>query len=194
LIGADCDLREAVTMNIGTASDRGITVVGDRCLLMVNAHVGHDCQVGDDVTMANNVALGGHVTVENNVFIGGQSVVHQFVRIGQGAMIGGTSGVAADIIPFGFAFGQRAALVGLNVVGLRRRGIDRAALHRLRRAYRRLFLGEGLFQERLAEVERDFADDPRVAAVTAFIRAGGKRPLTMAAGRAAAGDNAGDAP
>src|SRR6476646_2816187 len=89
VIGADCDIREAVTMNTGTEDDRGVTAIGERCLLMVGSHVGHDCQVGSDVTFANNVVLGGHVTVGNFVVFGGQSAVRQFVRIGESAMIVG---------------------------------------------------------------------------------------------------------
>jgi UDP-N-acetylglucosamine acyltransferase len=134
VVGADCEIREAVTMNIGTEDDRGETVVGDRCLFMAGAHVGHDCQVGNKVIFANNVALGGHVVVGDHVFFGGQAAVHQFVRIGEGAMIAGLSGIRADIIPFGYAIGQTARLTGLNVVGLRRRGHSRSDLHRLRRA------------------------------------------------------------
>ena len=114
VIGADCDIREHVTMNTGTEDDRGVTEVGDKCFLMVNTHVGHDCKVGNNVIMANNAVLGGHVVVEDFVFIGGNSAIHQFVRIGESVMISGVAGVAADIIPFGFAIGQRAVLDGLD--------------------------------------------------------------------------------
>ena len=85
-IGTDCEIRENVTMNTGTEDDGGLTAVGDKCLFMVGSHVGHDCMVGNNVTMANNAALGGHVVVEDYVFIGGHSAVHQFVRIGRRAM------------------------------------------------------------------------------------------------------------
>jgi UDP-N-acetylglucosamine acyltransferase len=192
VIGADCDLREAVTMNTGTEDDRAVTEVGDRCLFMVNAHVGHDCRVGNDVIFANNVALGGHVNVGDSVMIGGQSAVHQFVRIGEGAMIAGVTGVASDVIPFGFAIGQRAYLKGLNVVGLRRRGIGRSDLQRLRRAYQVLFLGEGQIRDRLDAVEREFAGAAIVGRIVAFIRDGGRRPLAMPQGRGPAADADGD--
>lgn len=177
IIGTDCDIREGVTMNTGTEDDRGVTSVGDRCFFMVGSHVGHDCTVGNDVTMANNAVLGGHVVVGNNVFFGGQAAVHQFVRIGEGAMIGGLSGVRSDLIPFGYAVGQLADLVGLNVVGLKRRGANRADLHKLRRAYRALFLGEGQFQERVEKVAAEFELDPMLGKIIAFIQAGGSRPL-----------------
>src|SRR4051794_26061251 len=119
VVGVSCDIRENVTMNTGTEEGGGVTQVGDRCLFMVGSHVGHDCAVGNHVTFANNAVLGGHVTVGDNVFIGGQSAIHQFTRIGEGAMIGGVSGVREDVIPFGFALGQSAVLVGLNILGLR---------------------------------------------------------------------------
>jgi UDP-N-acetylglucosamine acyltransferase len=177
VVGARCDLRESVTMNTGTAGGGGITRVGDRCFLMVGTHIGHDCQVGDDVIFANNVVLGGHVVVGNHTFLGGHVGIHQFVRIGEGAMMAGMSGVRDDIIPFGFVLGVPGALVGLNIVGLRRRGVTRAQMHQLRRAYRALFFVEGRSADRIEAVEREFGSDPMVGKVVAFIRAGGKRPL-----------------
>ena len=104
------------------------------------SHVGHDCIVGNNVTMANNAVLGGHCMVEDYVIFGGHSAVHQFVRIGEGAMIAGMTGIGADVIPFGFAIGQRGVLDGLNVVGMRRRGYSRFDIQRLRQAYRSLFM------------------------------------------------------
>ena len=164
-------------MNTGTESGGGITRVGDRCSFMVGSHVGHDCEVGNDVTLANNVVLGGHVSVGNYTFLGGHVAIHQFVRIGEGVMMAGMSAARDDIIPFGFALGQTGALVGLNMVGLRRRGATRAEMHRIRRAYRSLFFVEGRLADRLEAVEREFAGDPMVGKIVAFIRAGGKRPL-----------------
>jgi UDP-N-acetylglucosamine acyltransferase len=144
---------------------------------MVGSHVGHDCEVGDSVTLANNVVLGGHVSVGDHTFLGGHVAIHQFVRIGEGVMMAGMSAARDDIIPFGFALGQTGALVGLNVVGLRRRGATRAELHRVRRAYRALFFVEGRMADRVEAVTREFPDDPMVGKIVAFIRAGGKRPL-----------------
>src|SRR6204780_37393 len=160
IIGAACDLRESVTMNTGTEDGGGVTRVGDRCSFMVGSHVGHDCQVGNDVTLANNVVLGGHVSVGDHTFLGGHVAIHQFVRIGEGVMMAGMSAARDDIIPFGFALGQTGALVGLNMVGLRRRGATRAEMHRIRRAYRSLFFVEGRLADRLEAVERAFAGDP----------------------------------
>jgi len=177
VIGAACDIREHVTMNLGTEDGGGTTSVGDRGFFMVGSHVGHDCHVGDDVVLANNAVLGGHVTLGNRVVLGGAAAIHQFVRIGESAMVSGVSGVGADIIPFGFAIGQRAVLDGLNVVGMRRRGFSRDDIHRLRSAYHALFLGEGVFRDRLARAERAYPDDALIGGILAFIRAGGSRPL-----------------
>jgi UDP-N-acetylglucosamine acyltransferase len=148
---------------------------------MVGSHVAHDCQVGNNVTFANNAVLGGHVSVGDHVFLGGQVAVHQYVRVGEGAMLGGVSGITRDVIPFGFAFGLAAHLVGLNVVGLKRRGASSEAVRRIRRAYNSLFQNEGAFRERLAAVTEEFAEDPLVGKIIQFIRDGGNRPLMMPA-------------
>ena len=177
VIGARCELREGVTMNTGTEDGGGVTRVGERCSFMVGSHVGHDCQVGNNVTLANNTVLGGHVEVGDFTFLGGHVAIHQFVRIGEGVMMAGMSAARDDIIPFGFALGQTGALVGLNIVGLRRRGVTKTEMHRIRRAYRSLFFVEGRIADRIEAVAREFADDPVVGKMIAFIRAGGKRPL-----------------
>jgi UDP-N-acetylglucosamine acyltransferase len=179
VIGADCDIREHVTISIGTEDDRGVTEIGDGCFLMVGSHVGHDCQVGSKVIMSNNTLLAGHVSVGDNVMFGGSAAVRQFVRIGNGAMIVGLSGVRADVIPWGTVHGPLAHLVGLNVVGMRRNGIAKADILALRRAYDLLFFGEGEFRARVDRIEAEFASDQTVRKMIEFIRAG-KRPLTMA--------------
>ena len=177
IIGAHCELREGVTMNTGTEAGGGVTSIGARCSFMVGSHVGHDCHVGNSVTLANNTVLGGHVEVGDFTFLGGHVAIHQFVRIGEGVMMAGMSAARDDIIPFGFALGQTGALVGLNIVGLRRRGATKAEMHRIRSAYRSLFFVEGRIADRIEAVAREFADDPIVGKMIAFIRAGGKRPL-----------------
>jgi UDP-N-acetylglucosamine acyltransferase len=189
IVGADCDIRENVTINSGTEDDRGVTEVGDRCFLMAGTHVAHDCKVGNGVTFANNVLLGGHSEVGDNVVFGGQVAVRQFVRIGEGAMIVGLSGVRADVIPFAMAHGPLAHLIGLNVVGLRRRGLTRAQLHEIRQAYQAIFFGDGTFAERVKAAEAEYASQPLLATIFDFIRTA-KRPLTMAVHRADLGDSA----
>jgi UDP-N-acetylglucosamine acyltransferase len=194
MVGADCDIRENVTMSIGTEDDRGVTEVGERCFFMAGSHVAHDCAVGNDVVFANNVALGGHVSVGDHTVFGGNAVVRQHLRVGEGAMIAGASGVRADVIPFGCAQGPLANLVGLNVVGLRRRGVAREEIRRLRQAYQALFFGPSAFRERVERVAAEFADQPMVARVVAFIRAGGTRPLSMAIDRHSGGGAAAAVP
>lgn len=181
VIGSDCRIREGVTISTGSEDGGGVTTVGHRCFLMANSHIAHDCIVGNDVTFANNAVLGGHVVVEDHVFIGGNSAVLQFVRVGESAMLGGVSGITRDVIPFGFAFGPKADLVGLNVVGLRRRGFGRADILGLRRAYRMLFHGPGTFADRKSQTSAAFAGHPAVAKVIAFIDRAGSRPLMMTA-------------
>jgi UDP-N-acetylglucosamine acyltransferase len=183
VIGADCDIRENVTANTGTEDGGGVTQIGDHCFLMVGAHVGHDCHVGNHVVFANNVLLGGHVTVSDYVVFGGGVAVRQFSRIGEGAMIVGMSGVRADIIPFGMASGTPLAdLIGLNVVGMRRRGLSKADIHRVRAAYQALFFGQGDFRARIEHVAAEHGGDANVGKIIDFIRTG-KRPFTMAVKR-----------
>ncbi len=176
-IGADNVIREHVTMNPGTDGGGGVTRIGNGGLFMVGAHVAHDCQVGDQVILVNNVTLGGHVVVQDHAIVGGLSGVHQFVRIGQHAMVGGMSAVESDVIPYGSVMGNRAYLSGLNIVGLKRRGFARERIHALRNAYRLLFAAEGTMQERLADVAEMFADNPLVMDIVAFIRADSSRAL-----------------
>jgi len=176
-IGARTQIREHCTIHRGTVTGAGATRVGADCLLMAVVHVAHDCDVGNGVVIANNVVMGGHVTIGANAVIGGSAAIHQFVRIGRGAMVGGVSGVEADVIPFGSVIGNRARLAGLNVIGLRRRGVGRAQLMQLRAAVRQLFWGEGVFAERLALVRSAYGADPLAAEVLDFAAASSKRGL-----------------
>lgn len=157
-IGAHNTIREHVTINPGTEGGGMITKVGNHCLFMVGAHIAHDCQVGDHVILANNATLAGHVTVGDGAIIGGLAAIHQFVRIGRHAIIGGMSGVEKDVIPYGSVIGERANLAGLNLVGLKRRNVDREAIHALRGAYRELFEShEGILAERIRVVRDMYA-------------------------------------
>ncbi len=178
-IGANNLIREQVTMNAGTDHGGLVTRVGDGGMFMVGSHVAHDCQVGNAVIFANAATLGGHCVVEDNVIISGLSAIHQFVRIGAFAFIGGMTGVENDVIPYGMAIGNRAGLSGLNIVGLKRLGVAREQIHRLRKAYRLLFAGEGNLLSRIADVEARFADDDRVQQIIQFIRAPSKRALCV---------------
>ena len=177
VIGAECQIREGVTMSTGTEDGGGVTEVGDRGFFMANSHVGHDCRVGRDVVLANGAVLGGHCEVGDSVFMGGLSAAHQFTRIGTSAMVAGITGVRSDVIPFGFAVGSLAYLTGLNVVGMKRRKLSRQAMHTVRRAYRELFFGSETFARRLDAVEAADAGEPTVATIVAFVREGGDRAL-----------------
>ena len=191
-IGAGCVLREHVTVHRGTVTGSGVTRVGPGCLLMAVAHVAHDCDIGRDVIIANNVVMGGHVGIGDGARIMGSAALHQFVRIGAGAVVGGVTGVERDVIPYGSVLGNRARLVGLNWVGLRRSGADAASLHRLRRAFRMLFPRAGehaAFAERLGAVRAEFGCEPKVAEILAFIDADSRRGLTPSAGRALEDDD-----
>ncbi len=169
-VGADCIIREYVSMNRGTTQGRGLTTVGDRGFFMANAHVGHDAVVGNDVIFANSVGVAGHTRIGDSVFIGGLSAVHQHTRIGDGAMIAGVTGVRSDVIPFGFAVGSLAVLGGLNVVGMKRRGFSRETMHQVRSAYKRLFDDGGTRAARLDAIEADYRTIEPVMKIVAFAR------------------------
>jgi len=180
-IGPRTQIREHCTIHRGTVTGSGVTTVGADCMLMAVVHVAHDCAIGDGVIIANNVVMGGHVSIADNAVVGGASALHQFVRIGRGAMIGGASGVEADVIPFGSVLGNRARLAGLNIVGLKRRGFDKDQIRRLRVAFKCLFETDGVFAQRLAEARARFVGDALVGEVLAFIEAPSHRGLVRAA-------------
>ena len=179
-IGARTQVREHCTIHRGTVTGKGITRVGADCLLMAVAHVAHDCSVGDHVIIANNAVMGGHVSIGDHAVIGGAAAIHQYVRIGRAAMIGGVSGVEADVIPFGSVLGNRARLVGLNVIGLKRRGFDKTQIQLLHNAFRDLFHHEGVFAQRLATARVRYGEQALVAEVLAFIDAPSHRGLIRA--------------
>jgi len=178
-IGPKSIIREHVTVNPGTEGGHMATRLGSNCLLMIGAHVAHDCELGDNVTLVNSATLGGHVSIGDGAIIGGLSAVHQFVRIGAYAFIGGMSGIAADVIPFGMAIGNRANLCGLNIVGLRRKGFPREQIHELRQAYRMLFASEGTLMERLEDVESMFSANPLVKQIIDFIKTQSERSFCV---------------
>ncbi|MDZ5647812.1 acyl-ACP--UDP-N-acetylglucosamine O-acyltransferase [Nitrospirillum sp. BR 11828] len=176
IIGRNNRIREHVTMSIGTEGGGMVTRVGDGCLFMASTHVGHDCQVGNNVIMANNATLAGHVEVGDNAILGGLSAVLQWVRIGAHAMIGGMSGVENDVIPYGLVKGDRAFLAGLNLVGLTRHGFAREDIQSLRSAFDGIFGQEGTLMDRMAAVESAHPA-PVVGEVLTFIRGRNGRPL-----------------
>ena len=179
-IGSDCDIRQSVTMSLGTEEGGGVTVVKDRGFFMANCHVGHDCHVGDDVVMANCAGLGGHCVVGDHVFMGALSGVHQHTRIGRYAMIGGVSGVREDVIPFGLVAGSFARLSEINIVGMRRGKFPADSIRAVRSTYRILFLEGGAMAQRLDDAEAKYGADEVAAQVIAFVRNRGRRPICQA--------------
>lgn len=174
VIGARNRIREHVTMNTGTEGGGGVTRVGDDGLFMAGCHVAHDVQVGNRVIIVNNAALAGHCLIEDDVIIGGLSGVHQWVRIGQGAIIGAVTMVTNDVIPHGLVQAPRGELDGLNLVGLKRRGVARSDITALRAAFQMLAQGEGSFQERARRLG-DETESDYVRQIVNFITAGSDR-------------------
>jgi len=180
-IGEDCVIREHVTFNCGSKKGHNLTKIGARGFFMAYSHIGHDCVVGDDCTFANGAQLAGHVTLGDGVILGGLSAIQQFGRIGRGAMLGGCSGANLDLIPFGIAAGDHAKLAGLNIVGLKRRGVSRPAIHAMRAAYRAIFLSdEGKMADRVARAREQWGEIPEVREILDFIDAPAKRAIMPA--------------
>ena len=164
-VGKRNRIREHVTMNVGTAGGGGVTRVGDDGLFMAGCHVAHDTQIGDRVVVVNSSAIAGHCVIEDDVIIGGLSGIHQRVRIGRGAIIGALSMVTNDVVPHGLVMGPRGTLDGLNLVGLKRKGVARADITALRAAFQTLKDGEGTFQDRA----RRLADESESAYVQQMV-------------------------
>jgi UDP-N-acetylglucosamine acyltransferase len=183
IIGKRCRIREGATLNTGTEGGGGITRVGDDCLIMTGAHVGHDAQIGNRVILVNQVAIAGHCVLGDDVIVGGLSGVHQWVRIGQGAIIGAVTMVTNDVIPYGLVQAPRGELDGLNLVGLKRRGVDRSEITALRAAYQTLAQEDGSFQDRARKLAEE-SDSPLVREIADFILSKSDRSfLTPKGGR-----------
>ncbi|MFN4098794.1 MAG: acyl-ACP--UDP-N-acetylglucosamine O-acyltransferase [Pararhodobacter sp.] len=174
VVGQRCRIREGATLNTGTEGGGGVTRVGDDCLLMTGAHVGHDAQIGNRVILVNQVAIAGHCVLGDDVIVGGLSGVHQWVRIGRGAIIGAVTMVANDVMPFGLVQAPRGELEGLNLVGLKRKGVERAEITALRAAYQMLAQGEGTFLDRARRLSGE-TDSVHVREITDFILAASDR-------------------
>ena len=175
-IGENNTIREYVTINPGTKGGGGKTVVGDKCLFMISSHIAHDCFIGNEVVIANNVAVAGHAIIEDSVIIGGNSGVQQFTRIGRLAMVGGMTGVSKDIIPFGLSFGNRNYLQGINLIGLRRKKYENKKIIELDEAYKKIFSSKN-FQENIVKINGEYKTNELVQEVTNFISKDKKRPF-----------------
>jgi UDP-N-acetylglucosamine acyltransferase len=174
IIGEGNRIREHVTMNTGTQGGGGITRIGNGGLFMAGCHVAHDVIIGDRVVLVNSAAVAGHCVLEDDVIVGGLSGIHQFVRIGQGAIIGAVTMVTNDVIPYGLVQAPRGELDGLNLVGLKRKGVARSDITALRAAFQMLAQGEGTFQNRASRLGDD-TDSDYVKQIVNFILADSDR-------------------
>lgn len=179
IIGNNNDIREHVTMHQGSEAGRQETVIGDDNLFMVGSHIAHDCIVGNSVTFANNATIGGHVSVGDFANLGGLCAVHQWSRIGEYSFVGGMAGLEGDLIPYGTCKANRAYLNGLNLVGLKRQGMDRNAIKTLREAFKAIFTGDGVFSERVEVAATTFKDSPEAMNIIKFIQASKSRSICM---------------
>jgi len=179
IIGNNNVIREYTTIQPGTEAANMETVVGSNSLFMLGTHIAHDCVVGDNVIFANNATIAGHVIVEDNVRIGGLAAVHQFVRIGRNAIIGGVTAVVRDVIPYGMVTGDRASLDGINLVGLRRQGIDREEITALQDAVEIVFAKEQTMNENIEIVKTKYPNSKMVQQLLAFLEVQTSRSYTL---------------
>ena len=177
VIGDNNIFREHVTIHPGTEIGSKITTIGNNGLFMVGCHVAHDCIVGDNVIFVNGAVIGGHVEIGDFCYLGGYSAIHQFCRIGKHAIIGASTMVEGDVIPFSSVVGARGKLSGLNLVGLKRRSFKRDDIKLLRQVYRLLFAPEGTFTERLREVKEVFGNKPLANEILNFLNNNSHRSI-----------------
>ncbi len=180
VIGKNCKIREYCTINPGTKGGGGITTIGNNCLLMIGTHIAHDCLVDDNVIFANHSTLAGHVIIEKNVVVGALSAIHQFSRIGEGAMIGGMSGITADVPPFCTATGNRARLNGLNIVGLKRNKFTKNEISELRKVYNYIFNSKiNTFKFRVNKIKKDDHKHQTIKKLIEFILVESQRSFCL---------------
>lgn len=178
-IGNNNDFREGVTVSLGTDNSRALTTIGDDGLFMAYCHIGHDCDVGNNVTFANGVLLGGHATIGDFVVLSGGVGVHQFARVGHHAFGAAHTGITEDLIPYGFAIGYRSYLGGLNIIGMKRSGMAREDIHAVRRIVREVFNDETGSVHKNALAIQNADNCPAVADVLAFLLADRKRRFVV---------------
>ena len=176
IIGNNNIIREYSTINPGTTQGGGVTRVGSNNLIMISAHIAHDCIIGDNIVIANSAAIAGHAQIDDYVVIGGNCGVQQFVRIGKMAMIGGMTGVSRDVIPYGLSTGNRNYLNGINIVGLRRGNVPNKNIIGLTEAYKDIFKTANL-TENLSRLNGQFKENSLVNEVLEFINKDKKRPI-----------------
>ena len=178
VIGNDNKFREYVNINPGTEQGGGVTKIGNNNLLMVYCHVAHDCNLSNNIVLANNVQVGGHVYIQDNAIVGGSCAIHQFSRIGESAMVGGMTGVLSDVIPFGLSLGNRNNLVGLNLIGLRRAKISNENIKIMQKAYDLIFKSEN-FRSNIDNLNSEIKNNQFVNKIIKFINSDKKRPISL---------------
>ncbi len=178
IIGDNNKLREYVNINPGTTQGGTITKIGNNNLLMVYCHIAHDCQIGNNIVLANNVQVGGHVKIDDNAIVGGSCAIHQFSRIGSLAMVGGMTGVLSDIIPFGLSLGNRNNLIGLNLIGLRRAKVSNDDIKILQKFYDIIFSNHN-FRSNIENLNANMKENKYVKIIIDFINSDKKRPISL---------------
>ena len=169
-IGKRNNIREFVTIHRGTAGGGMLTRVGDDCLIMAQAHIAHDCLVGNGVIMANAATLAGHVIIEDRANIGAYSGVHQFCRVGKEAYVGGYSVVVKDALPFALTVGNHASCYGLNITGMKRKGYPRDTIDSLHHAFRLLLSSKLNTTQAIERINEEITGSPEVDELVSFIQ------------------------
>ena len=178
-IGSNNKFRENVTVNPGTSGGGLKTIIEDNCLFMVGSHIAHDCKIQSNVILANNATLAGHVEIHNNAILGGNSAVHQFVRIGKFAMVGGMSGVEKDIIPYGLYTGIRENLKGINLIGLKRKGLGNSAITLISQTVKEIFNTNSPVLKNIKNLNNDKTNCIEIKEIINFINENPKRGLCI---------------
>ena len=178
IIGDNNKFREYVNINPGTEQGGGVTKIGSNNLFMVYCHVAHDCNLSNNIVLANNVQVGGHVSIDNNAIVGGSCAIHQYSRIGESAMIGGMTGVLSDVIPYGLSLGNRNSLVGLNLIGLRRSRISNENIKIIQEAYDVIFKSKN-FRSNIDNLSSKSQNNEYVKKIINFINSDKKRPISI---------------
>ncbi len=178
IIGDNNRFREYVNINPGTEKGGGLTRIGDNNLFMVYCHVAHDCNISNNIVLANNVQVGGHVIIEKNAVVGGSCAIHQFSRIGESAMIGGMTGVLSDVIPFGLSMGNRNNLMGLNLIGLRRSKVSNENIKKIQTMYEIVFKSKN-FRENIDSLDLNLKNNEFIKKIVNFINSDKKRPISL---------------
>ena len=177
IIGNNNTFRENVTVNPGTEGGGLYTKIKDNCLFMVGAHIAHDCMIGSNTILANNATLAGHVEIDNNAIIGGNSAIHQFVKIGKNAMVGGMSGLEKNLIPYGLYIGIRSNMKGLNLIGLKRKGLDNRKIKTLNQFIEKVFNKNDSIENNLNKVNNEVKSIEEAKEIIDFIEKSNKRGL-----------------